>query len=773
MQMKHIVSDTVKAAIGFWPQLLPALGISVHAGGRHGACPACGGKDRFRFDNQDGRGTWLCNQCGAGDGLNLVEKALSISTKEAAVKVAVMLGTLPDSAPVMHDEAAEKSSAQADAAARAQALISAAVSRTDNAYLSSKGLHGTQALTLSDGLRCGGISFATGDVLIPLTGEDGTAVNVQLISAAGDKRTLPGGQVKGTYWLAGEPNGKTLWLTEGYATGLTVHRLTGQAVYVALSANNLPSLAKRLRESHPAALMLIAADRDDNGTGQLKAEEAAKVCGGKAALPPVTGDWNDVWQMQGDIATQAQLTAFTQQQPLSPFESVSEADLKAMSASQKAELLVAHYGEALAVPPVGEEICRYENGAWQVMEAKTLRREIAALFQKVRAPFSAAGTGSVLDTLKLMVPQMGKPSRRLIGFRNGVFDTATGTFSPHRHEHWLRTVNSVDYTAPRSGENLADHAPAFWRWLTRAAGHNHDKQERILAALFMVLANRYDWQMFLEVTGPGGSGKSVMASIATLLAGKDNTTSATIDTLESSRERASVVGFSLIILPDQEKWSGDGAGIKAITGGDAVAIDPKYRDAYSTHIPAVILAVNNNPMRFSDLSGGVSRRRVILTFPEVIPAKERDPQLLDKISTELAVIVRHLMQRFSSPDEARELLQAQQTSGEALDIKRQADPLIDFCGYLMPLSTPNGMFIGNANIRPLNPKRYLYHAYLSFMESRGHQHPLSLTAFGQAVPQTLKEYERVLLKSRTNNGIQTNLMLHEDSEADWLPACSH
>lgn len=120
--------------------------------------------------------------------------------------------------------------------------------------------------------------------------------------------------------------------------------------------------------------------------------------------------------------------------------------------------------------------------------------------------------------------------------------------------------------------------------------------------------------------------------------------------------RASVVGLSLIILPDQEKWSGDGAGIKAITGGDAVAIVPKYRDAYSTHIPAVILAVNNNPMRFSDRSGGVSRRRVILTFPQVIPAKERDPQLLEKISTELAIIVRHQMQRFSKPDDARELL---------------------------------------------------------------------------------------------------------------------
>ncbi len=90
-------------------------------------------------------------------------------------------------------------------------------------------------------------------MLIPLTGEDGTAVNVQLISATGDKRTLPGGQVKGAYHLAGEPEGKTLWLSEGYATGLTVQRLTGQPAYVALSANNLPALAMQLRKANPDA----------------------------------------------------------------------------------------------------------------------------------------------------------------------------------------------------------------------------------------------------------------------------------------------------------------------------------------------------------------------------------------------------------------------------------------------------------------------------------------------------------------------------------------
>lgn len=229
-----------------------------------------------------------------------------------------------------------------------------------------------------------------------------------------------------------------------------------------------------------------------------------------------------------------------------------------------------------------------------------------------------------------------------------------------------------------------------------------------------------------------------------------------------------MVGYSLIILSDQEKWSGDGA---AITGGDAVAIDPKYRDAYAAHIPAVILAVNNNPMQFSDRSGGVSRRRVIITFPDAIPLAERDPQLLDKIAKELAVIVRHLMQRFANPNEARTLLQAQQSSDEALTIKRQADPLVDFCGYLTVLSTAEGMMIGNANITPANPRRYLYHAYLSFMAARGYQHVMNLTAFGLAVPQTLREYEKTLLKRKTRLGMQTNVVLSDECEAEWLPKC--
>lgn len=64
---------------------------------------------------------------------------------------------------------------------------------------------------------------------------------------------------------------------------------------------------------------------------------------------------------------------------------------------------------------------------------------------------------------------------------------------------------------------------------------------------------------------------------------------------------------------------GAGAGLKAITGGDDVAIDPKHKQPYSTKIKAVVLIINNDAMKFSEWNGGISRRRIIFHFGEVIP----------------------------------------------------------------------------------------------------------------------------------------------------------
>ncbi len=87
-------------AIGRWPAILPQLGIApTYLTGKHTACPICrDGKDRFRFDDRDGRGTFICSVCGAGDGIKLVMAANGIEFRQAADRIEEIIGS--GSAPV-------------------------------------------------------------------------------------------------------------------------------------------------------------------------------------------------------------------------------------------------------------------------------------------------------------------------------------------------------------------------------------------------------------------------------------------------------------------------------------------------------------------------------------------------------------------------------------------------------------------------------------------------------------------------------------------------
>lgn len=89
---------TVNAARGKWRGILLELGMpSALLTGKHGACPLCGSKDNFRFDDQEGRGTWICT-CGAGDGMRLAMGFTQSSFTQIAPRIDQMLGNLkPDS----------------------------------------------------------------------------------------------------------------------------------------------------------------------------------------------------------------------------------------------------------------------------------------------------------------------------------------------------------------------------------------------------------------------------------------------------------------------------------------------------------------------------------------------------------------------------------------------------------------------------------------------------------------------------------------------------
>lgn len=88
-----MLNDAHKGLRGKWKSILEGLGDSrldaSTLSGRNVACPICGGKDRFRFDDRN-EGMWFCNQCGAGDGFKIIQLLYGLTFKQALEKVKPM-----------------------------------------------------------------------------------------------------------------------------------------------------------------------------------------------------------------------------------------------------------------------------------------------------------------------------------------------------------------------------------------------------------------------------------------------------------------------------------------------------------------------------------------------------------------------------------------------------------------------------------------------------------------------------------------------------------
>lgn len=83
--------EIAAAARGRWGEILSHFGVMVPSYGKHGPCPVCGGRDRFRYDNKDDRGTFYCSGCGAGDGFILLSKVKGEAVTAVAERVRVYL----------------------------------------------------------------------------------------------------------------------------------------------------------------------------------------------------------------------------------------------------------------------------------------------------------------------------------------------------------------------------------------------------------------------------------------------------------------------------------------------------------------------------------------------------------------------------------------------------------------------------------------------------------------------------------------------------------
>lgn len=300
-----------------WPLVLSQLGIddSFLRLKKAGPCPACGGTDRYTFDNRNSRGDYYCRHCGAGDGFKLLERVYGWTFREALSRVAQAagLGDAPCTSVAVPASVRSPDEPQvAEPTARVLRLKreSCAVIDCPDAveYLAHRNvwpLPGQCALRahptveyFHEGKRLGRFAALVADV----RDVEGQLVTVHLTYLRQGRKLTDQEPRKLLSPLTGRggcavrllrPDSEVLGIAEGIETALAAAMRHGVPTWAALNT----SLLQKFEPPAGITRLVIFADRDEPGL--LSAAHLMQRLQGRVELeiraPPAPAkDWNDI-----------------------------------------------------------------------------------------------------------------------------------------------------------------------------------------------------------------------------------------------------------------------------------------------------------------------------------------------------------------------------------------------------------------------------------------------------------------------------------------------
>lgn len=279
-----------------WPDIVTALGFSEsYLNNRHQACFDCGGKDRARFTDYMGTGSYICNQCcpESIDGFELMMRFTGKDFKGVASDIRAIIGDT-QARPAQNADVAKIRTKLTGMWAEAKPLAQGCPTHL---YLLNRGLSGLMFSQLND-IRChpaltywhseGGEIMNLGKhpaMVAMVRSPDGSPATLHCtyLTHKGDKAALdpvrklmtPAKSWKGGAVRLQHPeDGQTLCVAEGIETALSMKLLHPEVCpWACISAGNLESFLAPHKDS---ATIYIAGDNDASFTGQAAAFALAK-----------------------------------------------------------------------------------------------------------------------------------------------------------------------------------------------------------------------------------------------------------------------------------------------------------------------------------------------------------------------------------------------------------------------------------------------------------------------------------------------------------------
>ena len=214
-------------------------------------------------------------------------------------------------------------------------------------------------------------------------------------------------------------------------------------------------------------------------------------------------------------------------------------------------------------------------------------------------------------------------------FTNGILDVEAKELLPFNRGMYFTQQMPYEY-------NPAADCQDIIKWLKDSQRGNWECVLVLRAWLRATLLGRYEIQKFIEIVGPGKSGKSTYANLAVALVGKQNTYSTDFENLEKNRfEAAGYMGKKLLLFQDADRWGGSVSKLKAITGNDWIRSERKYQsegqDPFQYH--GMVMITANEAIQSTDYTSGLARRRLTIPFDRPFEGGQAEQKELIKFDS--------------------------------------------------------------------------------------------------------------------------------------------
>jgi phage/plasmid-associated DNA primase len=304
------------------------------------------------------------------------------------------------------------------------------------------------------------------------------------------------------------------------------------------------------------------------------------------------------------------------------------------SYDQIAEVLLQEYQGNLLYSQSHGSFFIYEHnrrkGLWcQISEAE-MKGDIRSKFERIKTSLLPSGysmklINDVMEQLRITVIfDDWYEGKELLLFENGVLNIETKEFKPSTRDLYITQQLPYQYDPYAKCEPII-------QWLKGTQENNWSRTQVLRAWLRAVLLGYSEIQKFVEIVGPGKSGKSTYANLAHALVGDENAMISSLEHLEKNRfETSNLYKKKLLLFNDVERYGGSVSVLKAITGRDLIRNERKFQAASQKPFKfnGLVMITANEPIQTTDPTSGLARRRLTIPFDKPFTGSSAEQKTL-------------------------------------------------------------------------------------------------------------------------------------------------